>query len=141
MRLGTMLSDVLRALFRRPVTELYPFERSTPVERLRALLQFNPEKCTGCGLCVKDCPAKAIDLITLDKASKRFVLKYELDRCTFCAQCVQSCRYKCLSLANDQWELAALNKHEFTKYYGRDTDVKSGMAQSARPGADIGDEH
>ena len=44
---------------------------------LRALLQFNPEKCTGCGVCVKDCPAEALELITLDKASKRFVLAAE----------------------------------------------------------------
>jgi formate hydrogenlyase subunit 6/NADH:ubiquinone oxidoreductase subunit I len=135
----TMLSDVLRSLFLRPATELYPFERHAAPPRLRALLQFNPEKCTGCGVCVKDCPAEAIELITLDKASKRFVLKYEVDRCTFCAQCVQSCRYKCLFLSNDQWELAALDKSQFTKFYGREPDVQTVVARSARPMAAAGE--
>jgi formate hydrogenlyase subunit 6/NADH:ubiquinone oxidoreductase subunit I len=139
MRFGTMLSDVMRALFCRPITELYPFERQAAPRRLRALLQFDPESCTGCALCVKDCPASAIELITVDKASKRFVLRYHVDRCTFCAQCVQSCRYKCLSLSNDQWELAALNKKTFVLYYGREPDVESVVATPARPGANVAD--
>ena len=139
MKLATMLSDILRALFSKPVTELYPLEQTPPPARLRALLQFNPEKCTGCGVCVKDCQAEALELITLDKASKRFVLRYQLDRCTFCAQCVQSCRYKCLFLANDQWELAALDRDHFTKFYGRELDVKSAMERTAQPVAAGGD--
>jgi formate hydrogenlyase subunit 6/NADH:ubiquinone oxidoreductase subunit I len=139
MRFGTMLSDVVRALFRRPVTELYPFERQAAPRRLRGLLQFNSELCTGCALCVKDCPASAIELITVDKASKRFVLRYHVDRCTFCAQCVQSCRYKCLFMSSDQWELAALNTKPFVLNYGREPDVESVMARPARPGANAAD--
>ena len=133
MRFGTMLADVLRSLFRRPVTERYPFEQYPTPPRLRGSLRFEPEKCTGCALCVKDCPANALEVITVDKASKRFVLRYQVDRCTYCAQCVQSCRHECLSLSSTDWELAAPTRDLFTHYYGKEADVTAAMANAAGP--------
>ena len=125
VKLGALLKDVLRSLFERPATERYPSERRRPPARLRGALHWNPEKCTGCGLCVKDCPANAIEVITINKANKRFVMRYHADRCTFCAQCVQNCRFKCLAMTPDEWELAALKKEPFTVCYGDKTDVDS----------------
>ncbi len=136
MRLGAMLGDVAHSFFQRPVTEKYPWVRPPLVEQLRGALWFNPEKCTGCGLCVKDCPAFAIELITLDKKAKKFVLKYYVGRCTFCAQCVKSCNSKCLGMSNDKWELAALDKNTLTVFYGNETDVQAYLAQLAGGGAD-----
>ena len=133
MRLGAMLGQVLQSLFRRPATEKYPFERRAAPDRLRGALRWNPEKCTGCCLCVKDCPAQALDLIVLDKAQKRFTLRYHMDRCTFCAQCVQSCRFGCIEMSPKQWELAALNKEAFTVYYGEAANVESVLARLPGP--------
>ena len=139
MRLGLLLGDILRSLFRRPATVKYPFERRAAPPRLRGQLFFDPTRCTGCALCVKDCPASAIELIAVDKANKRFALRYHLDRCTFCAQCVESCRFRCLELSNSRWELAALSKEPFTLWYGKEADVEearrmaepaSGLAQA-----------
>jgi formate hydrogenlyase subunit 6/NADH:ubiquinone oxidoreductase subunit I len=124
-----MLGDVVHSLFKRPVTERYPFERRAAPERLRGKLFYNPEKCTGCGLCNKDCPSNAIELITLDKKAKRFVLRYHMDRCTYCAQCVQNCRFECMGMSPEQWELAALTKEPFTVYYGKDEDVQAVLAK------------
>jgi formate hydrogenlyase subunit 6/NADH:ubiquinone oxidoreductase subunit I len=132
MKIGVMLSDLARSLLRRPVTRRYPFERSATPARLRGALRWNPARCTGCGMCVKDCPANAIELITLDKASKRFVLRYHLDRCTFCAQCVRTCNFDCLELSNDRWELAALNKAPFTIDYGDEADIQALLEQRAQ---------
>lgn len=136
MKIGAMLGDIARSLFRRPVTRIYPFERKPAPQRLRGRLHWNPEKCTGCGLCTKDCPSNAIELITLDKANKRFVLRYHVDRCTFCAQCVQNCRFACLSMSSAEWELASLSKKPFTVYYGREADLESlAVARRARSSA------
>ncbi|MFZ1396248.1 MAG: 4Fe-4S binding protein [Candidatus Promineifilaceae bacterium] len=66
MKMGTMLQDIVTSLFRRPVTEQYPFEKRPAPLRTRGMLHWNPEKCTGCCLCNKDCPANAIELITID---------------------------------------------------------------------------
>ncbi len=123
MRLGAMLGDIGRSLFKKPVTEMYPFERKPAPERLRGKLLFDPDKCTGCKICVRDCPANALELIVIDKAAKRFVLRFHSDRCTFCAQCVFSCNFDTLSLSHEAWELAALSKEPFAVACGRPEDV------------------
>lgn len=124
MKVGAMLSDVFRSLFRRPATRQYPFERKEAPDRLRGKLHWDPEKCTGCLRCVRDCPASAIEVFMVDKANKRFVMRYHLDRCTFCAQCVVSCRPGALEMSNKEWELAGTSKASFTVFYGDETDVE-----------------
>ena len=136
MKIVTMLGDVTSSLFRRPVTEKYPFERHEAPERLRGQLHWDAENCTGCGLCAGDCPAQAIEIVVLDKANKRFVMRYHVDRCTFCAQCVKSCRQNCLSMSNDRWELAALGREAFLIHYGDGVDVEHCLAETAS--ADVG---
>jgi formate hydrogenlyase subunit 6/NADH:ubiquinone oxidoreductase subunit I len=123
MKIGVMFGDVANALFRKPVTERYPFERNEAPERFRGQLIWKQENCTGCGLCAMDCPAQAIEMIVIDKKAKRFVLRYHVDRCTFCAQCVYSCRQGSLEMSSEIWEMAALNKDAFTIYSGEEQDI------------------
>lgn len=134
MKIGTMLGDVWQSLWQKPVTQKYPFERIEAPERLRGKLVWDPEKCTGCNLCSKDCPADAIEIITIDKKAKRFVMQYHMDRCTYCAQCVESCRFSCIDMSDEQWELAATSKTPFEVSYGRDEDLAEALAKFA--GAD-----
>jgi len=42
-------------------------------------------KCTGCGICVKDCPADAIQM----KASRK--AKINMDECIRCGRCHDNC--------------------------------------------------
>lgn len=139
MKLGAMRGDVLSALFRAPVTERYPFERHAAPEQLRGMLRWDGENCTGCGLCAKDCPAQAIEMIVLDRKAKRFVMHYQVDRCTFCAQCVASCRQDCLSMDDETWELAALGRSGFEITYGKPEDIAEALADPAPAEADISD--
>ena len=133
MKLAAMFKDVFESFFKKSSTQLYPFLKKSPPERFRGDLYYNPSACTGCCLCVKDCPSKAIELITLDRAAKKFVLKYSMDHCIRCGQCVVNCRFKCLGMSNEDWENAALNRKEFTVYYGKDEDVAQLLGNLAAP--------
>jgi formate hydrogenlyase subunit 6/NADH:ubiquinone oxidoreductase subunit I len=131
MKIGTMLGDIVESFFKQPVTQTYPLNRFEPPQRHRGKLAWNPEKCTGCSLCAKDCPSNAIEMIVIDKAKKQFVLRYHVDRCTFCSQCVQNCRFKCMDMTNQEWELAALDRKLFTVYYGDETNIRSTVGSEA----------
>ena len=117
MTIGSMFGDIFKSLFKKPVTEKYPFVKKDAPENLRGKLIWDPEKCSGCQLCVKDCPSNALELITIDKVNKKFVMRYNIDRCTFCAQCVESCRFGCLEMSDEMWELASIKKEPFEVHY------------------------
>ncbi len=46
--------------------------------------KVNTEECTGCGICVDECPATAIEMKT-EKA------KVDEAECTDCGTCVDAC--------------------------------------------------
>lgn len=139
MKIGTMLKDVFESFFKKPATQGYPVEKVETSERFRGKLEYNPSACTGCCLCTKDCPSNAIELVTLDRAAKRFVLKYHMDRCVYCGQCVTNCKFKCMSMSNQDWELAALKKEAFEVYYGNENDIATMLERLSHPAPVAGD--
>ena len=138
MKIGTMLNDILESFFKDPATQMYPKEKIAPPERYRGELAFDPKVCTGCSLCVKDCPSNSIKLTILDRAAKRYIMEYHRDRCVYCGQCVVNCKFKCLDLSHADWEHAVLNK-EFTVYYGREEDVAQFLASLTSAPAESSD--
>jgi formate hydrogenlyase subunit 6/NADH:ubiquinone oxidoreductase subunit I len=122
MTIGTMFQDIVESFFKKSATQLYPAERTAPPERYRGVLSFDPSLCTGCRLCVKDCPSNAIELFILDRAAKQYVVKYHMDRCIYCGQCMVNCKFNCIDMSNQDWEHAALNR-DFMVYYGREQDI------------------
>ncbi|HLO28320.1 MAG TPA: 4Fe-4S binding protein [Anaerolineales bacterium] len=132
MTIGTMFTDIVQSFFTKHDTQLYPAERIAPPERYRGSLFYNPSLCTGCSLCVKDCPSNAIELVILDREAKKYVMKYHMDRCIYCGQCVVNCKPKCLGMSNEDWEHAALDKN-FMVYYGKDKDIATYLENIAQP--------
>jgi formate hydrogenlyase subunit 6/NADH:ubiquinone oxidoreductase subunit I len=118
MRIGSMLSDIMRSLVRRPFTERYPFVVKPAPERTRGRLEWEAAKCTGCMLCVKDCPADAIQITVVDRAAKKFIFRYRTDRCVYCGQCVVSCRPGALAMSPKHWHLSSTSKESFALVYG-----------------------
>jgi formate hydrogenlyase subunit 6/NADH:ubiquinone oxidoreductase subunit I len=133
MKIGAMLGDIFGSLFKKPATQMYPYVKTEGPTRLRGQLVYDATKCTGCQLCVKDCPADAIEIITVDKVNKKFVMRYHSDRCTFCAQCVETCKFACLAMSNTDWELAAASREPFEVTYGREEDVAFILERAAHP--------
>lgn len=131
MKITLMFRDLLKSLLSKPATEPFPNPEQNEPERLRGKLHWNPENCTGCQLCVKDCPSNALKLFVIDKDKKEFVLRYDVGRCTFCAQCVENCRFNCLAMAQDEWSLSDSSPESFIKFYGKEADVKHVLAESS----------
>ena len=43
-------------LFKKPATVMYPDEKEIPVPRARGVIALDPEACTVCMLCARECP-------------------------------------------------------------------------------------
>jgi len=86
-----MIREVFKHLFKRPVTVKYPFERTPTAERYRGKHVFYIDRCVGCGLCARECPAMAIELVPSDKTINGRKPIFHLDRCIFCMQCERIC--------------------------------------------------
>ncbi len=51
-----------------------------------------PEKCIGCGLCLKVCIYNALTLLERPEYPKKYKLAViDLNKCTFCGACVEEC--------------------------------------------------
>jgi formate hydrogenlyase subunit 6/NADH:ubiquinone oxidoreductase subunit I len=106
IRPGKMIKQVLGSLMKRPITTRYPYVKSKSIAGLRGKIVFSAEKCIGCKLCMKDCPAKAITITQV--GDKQFSAEIDLGKCIFCGQCVDSCLKKALAIT-DEFELAQLD--------------------------------
>ncbi len=105
-RPGKIARLLIQSLFKRPATINYPVIRSGMPEGFRGKLKLYPEKCIGCKLCMRDCPAGAIEI--REAKEKEFEAVIDLGRCIYCAQCVDSCLKKALE-ATPEFELAQLD--------------------------------
>ncbi len=102
-----MLREIWKNFPRKPATLKYPFEKLELSERYRGKQEFNPDLCVGCGLCARECPALAIEMVVTEDGKKRPV--FHLYRCIFCAQCERICPRGAIKLTKF-YELAAYNK-------------------------------
>ncbi|MCX6798502.1 MAG: 4Fe-4S binding protein [Candidatus Diapherotrites archaeon] len=113
-----MAKELLRQLFKKPFTNLFPAKRApgsvkdflkavgegkkklnppVPVpEGYRGKIRYYRDKCIGCGLCTRVCPAEAVVLIPEEKK-----IRYHMSRCCFCAQCVEVCPVKALETTQE----------------------------------------
>ena len=120
MKPGKMLRFVIDHLFKKPATSQYPFVKEETHDKFRGKIKFTPEKCVGCKLCVKDCPADAIKIVKI--ADKKFEAIFDLDKCIYCAQCVDSCMKKALEATKD-YELAQITKVKLKVKYAPTEDA------------------
>lgn len=114
----TMLFELVRQMFEKPATNKFPAKYAPktvhgliaavqagktklnppiPVpEGFRGKIQYDREACIGCQLCIKVCPAHAIEFLPDKKKIRIFVAQ-----CIRCAQCTDVCPKKCLWMSTE----------------------------------------
>jgi len=107
-RLPAMIKDMGSCIFKKPFTREYPAVKVEVPEGYRGRHTFDPEKCISCGLCERDCPSKAIELV---EVSGKRLPKFYLDRCIFCYQCTESCPREAIKLSTN-FEMATIDKKD-----------------------------
>ena len=106
---GVVFPEALKNLFEKPATVAYPTNREDVFNDVRGKLVFEASKCIGCKLCVRDCPADAIEIEKVGEKQYKAILR--VDRCIFCGQCVDSCNKDALKCTTE-FELASLNRED-----------------------------
>ena len=115
-----------RTMFRKVVTEQYPFEKLPTAPRFHGRHQLNRwpdglEKCIGCELCAWACPADAIYVEGASndderrrgrfRPGERYGRVYQINylRCILCGLCIEACPTRALTMTNE-YELADNNR-------------------------------
>ncbi len=113
------LKTTLKAFFSKPVTILWPYERVKISERAQGLIRLRVVKskstssiyykgrtltklgapvfkCTGCGICAKNCPQHCITVVKKgdEKQPAEYTVNYGL--CMFCRICIDVCPFDAL---------------------------------------------
>ena len=96
--LAYLWPQVWDAVRRGPQTVRFPFAPAELPEGFRGHVVVNAENCRGCSLCVRDCPALALELERQGK--HEYQLIYHPDRCAYCGQCEVSCNFDAIYLSN-----------------------------------------
>ena len=80
--------EALKSLFKSPLTNKdYKKEACVP-ENYRGVIEFNPEVCIGCGLCMRV------------EEGQEITMSFDMSSCTFCGLCSDFCAKKAIHLGN-----------------------------------------
>lgn len=108
--LFSLLPQLLNTLCSRRITVRYPFEPLELPPYFRGRVVSEPEKCRGCGLCARNCPAHGL-ILERRSGRKGFRLTHYPDRCAYCGQCEDDCPSGAIHLTN-QYAPATTDREE-----------------------------
>ena len=75
-------------------------DKKCPAGVCKDLLQFSidQDKCIGCGLCAKNCPADAISRTDyIAPGHKLASMSIDASKCVKCGACMANCKFKAIS--------------------------------------------
>ncbi len=86
---------IMRSLFQKPATLMYPVIPRIYHEKTRGHIEVDMDACILCGICSKKCPTHAIEV---DRKAKEWSIARL--QCIQCNCCVEYCPKDCLYMRN-----------------------------------------
>ena len=130
------LPIAIKQLFSKPSCAMYPAVESIAAPNYRGRIQYDPDKCLGCGMCTRVCAGQAI---TMEKEEveegTKITLTFNLGSCTFCGHCAEFCSTKSIKLTQDYHMIAT--KEEDLLVTGSHVKVKKAAAAASASSPNI----
>jgi len=112
------ITNVIKQALKKPATNLFPAKYLPPSvteymkavgegkaamnppvaipENFRGRITYDHDTCIKCKICIRVCPAHAIEFLKETKTIRIYV-----DQCIFCGQCNDACPVSCLHMSGD----------------------------------------
>lgn len=124
------LKITIAQMFRPKFTRQYPEEKWNPSSAFRGrpvlVEEHGVERCVGCGLCSRVCPALAIEVQASESPfwKERYPVKFEINmlRCIFCGFCEEVCPEEAIIMSKE-FELTFQSQDD--AIFGKDKLLKS----------------
>ena len=105
-----MFKEAVKDTLKKLSTAKYPCAEPAVAEGFRGEQALDLDLCVGCGLCSKECPSAAIEMV--EENGKKYPV-FLLDRCIFCYHCADVCPKQAIK-RTDTFDMSTLNKSSLT---------------------------
>ena len=141
-RISPIFKRAASHIFTKPATTKYPFEKPQIPGDARCKTVYEIKSCnvivigagkggptldvksivgSNCRVCVRDCPAAAIEIVEVEGKQRPQI---RFDKCIFCHQCVESCPRGAIT-SSIFYELATTDKCALIQKPNHATETKS----------------
>ncbi len=126
--------------FKKRVTLSYPEQKPEIPDKFRGMLELNYEKCIGCGLCAKICPAMDVLKIKENENGIKKLAVIDVSRCIFCGNCAYNCPTGALNITK-QYELATNDKKDLILDCKKISEIKAQKETETQAESEISQEN
>ncbi|MFP4169762.1 MAG: 4Fe-4S binding protein [Methanomassiliicoccales archaeon] len=111
--MAVTLKQTIRSTLHRPFTVMYPYEKLELPDCFRGRPGLIIEKCIACGICVRICPNKCIELVEVEVEGEKCKRpQVDVGRCMMCGYCAEYCPTDAF-IVTPEYELASNQRRDF----------------------------